>query len=81
MSRKPRPKTKRQVRKMVEEIVLTEEDEKVLDKVWDEMRRELIERRKRKEREERMKKAKQILELARENPELRNAILKEKKGD
>jgi len=69
------------MRKKVEELVLTEEDEKILDKVWDEMRREILERRKRKEREERRKKARQILALARENPELRNAIFKEKKGD
>lgn len=70
--RKPRPKTKRQVQKMVEEIVLTEEDEKILDDVWKEMRRKLIQKRRQQERK---KTAHQILQLARENQELRTEIV------
>lgn len=70
--RKPRPKTKRQVQKMVEEIVLTEEDEKILDDVWKEMRRKLIQKRRQQERK---KTAHQILQLARENQELRAEIV------
>jgi hypothetical protein len=76
-SRKPRPKTKPQMRRLVEEIVLTEEDEKILDSVWDQMRRELIQKRKREKAQNRKKSAARILDLARENTELRNAILKE----
>jgi len=76
-SQKPRPKTKPQMRKLVEEIVLTEEDEKILDSVWDKMRRELIQKRKREEAQNRKKSAAQILDLARENTELREALLKE----
>lgn len=72
--RKPRPKTKPQMRKLVEEIVLTEEDEKILDSVWDQMRRELLQKRR---REQRKKTATQLLDLARENPELHAAFLKE----
>lgn len=75
--RKPRPKTKAQMRRLVEEIVLTEEDEKILDSVWDKMRRELSEKRR---REKRKKKAAQILDLARENPELFVALFGEVKG-
>ena len=76
-SRKPRPKTKPQMRKLVEEIVLTEEDEKILDSVWDQMRRELIQKRKREKTQQRKKSASRVLVLARENIELRDAILKE----
>ena len=76
-SRKPRPKTKPQMRKLVEEIVLTEEDEKILDAVWDKMRRERIQKRRHEEAQNRKKSAAQILDLARENTELRDALLKE----
>jgi Skp family chaperone for outer membrane proteins len=57
---------------MVEEIVLTEEDERILDDVWKEMRRKLIQKRR---QEERKKTAHGILKLARENRELRTAIV------
>lgn len=73
-SRKPRPKTKNQMRRLVEEIVLTEEDEKILDSVWDKMRRELREKRR---REKHRKQAAQILDLARDNPELFEALVHE----
>ena len=76
-SRKPRPKTKPQMRKLVEGIVLTEEDEKILDSVWDQMRREIIQKRRREEARNRKKSAGLILDLARENTELREALLKE----
>jgi len=75
--RKPRPKTRAQMKRLVEEIVLTEEDEKILDSVWDRMRRELLEKRRREKAEQRKKKAGRILDLARENPELLEEILKE----
>jgi hypothetical protein len=65
------------MRRLVEEIVLTEEDEKILDSVWDQMRRELIQKRRREQAQNRKKSAAQILDLARENTELREAILKE----
>lgn len=76
-SRKRRPKTKAEMRKKVEEIVLTEEDERILDSVWAQMRRELIQKRKREQAQKRKKSAGKILDLARENPELLEAILKE----
>lgn len=76
-SRKPRPKTKAQMRRLVEEIVLTEEDETILDQVWDKMRRELFEKRKREKAQERKKKAVRILRLAARHPELRRAIVAE----
>lgn len=79
-SRKPRSKTKPQMRRLVEEIVLTEEDEKILDSVWDQMRRELIQKRKREEALNRKKTATQILDLARENGELREALLIKERG-
>ena len=69
--RKRRPKTRAQMRKLVEEIVLTEEDGKILDSVWDQMRRELL----RKRRQEAQKKAASDLrELAKTSSELRAAF-------
>lgn len=65
------------MKRLVEEIVLTEEDEKILDSVWDKMRRDLLEKRRREKAEQRKKKAGQILDLARENPELLEAVLQE----
>jgi len=75
-SRKPRPKTKTQMRRLVEEIVLTEEDEKIMDSVWDRMRRELMEKRRREKAQQRKKRAAKILDLAQQHEELRDAILR-----
>lgn len=61
------------MQKMVEEIVLTEEDEKILDEVWKEMRRKLIQKRRQQERQ---KTAHQILKLARENRGFRRALMR-----
>jgi hypothetical protein len=76
-SRKPRPKTRTQMRKLVEEIVLTEEDEKILDSVWDKMRRELLEKRRREKAQQRKKAAGRILDMARKNPKLLEELLQE----
>ena len=81
-SRKQRPKTRAQMRKKVEEIVLTEEDVAILDSVWDKMRRQIREKHRRRREQERKKKtAGKILDLAREHPELLEALLQEWTGE
>ena len=79
--RNPRPKTKPQMRKLVEEIVLTEEDEKILDEVWKEMRRKLIQKRRMEEARKRRRAAQEIVKLARKNEGLLVSLVTELKKD
>jgi len=64
---------------LIEDIVLTEEDEKILDEVWKRMRLRLIQKRKQEEAQKRRKAAQEVRKLAREDAAFRAVLVRELK--